>query len=56
MVGLAIPASRPRNVCPECRAGKCDNCLGDAWDVDEDVPVVCECWSEGHFPTRQYDL
>jgi hypothetical protein len=38
--------------CPECRADKCGNCLGDAWDNDTDQPVVCWCYAWGHQRTN----
>lgn len=31
------------HICPECRNGKCRNCVGTAWDDDLDVAVDCEC-------------
>lgn len=34
--------------CPECRAGKHDNCHGDAWDNENDRPAICECWRLNH--------
>ena len=40
----------PPPVCPECRAGKHDNCDTTAWDNDLDAPVPCECWKWGHEP------
>lgn len=30
-------------VCPECVAGKCRNCNGDAWDQTLDRIDVCDC-------------
>lgn len=30
-------------ICPECIAGKCGNCNGDAWDDDKDEPMECLC-------------
>lgn len=36
--------------CPECRAGKHDNCHGDAWDNENDRPAICACWAAGHQP------
>lgn len=44
----AGPVVRPRSECPECRAGKHDNCDGGAWDVDTDEAAVCECWEHDH--------
>lgn len=36
-------------VCPECLAGKHDNCDGDGgFDPETDEPVMCWCWEEGH--------
>lgn len=32
--------------CPECRAGKCVNCSGQAWDHERDEPCVCPCWRQ----------
>lgn len=34
--------------CPECAAGKCDNCNGDTWSVILDMPVPCPCARAGH--------
>lgn len=34
--------------CPECEAGKCGNCDGDAWDKVNDTPAVCPCFENGH--------
>lgn len=36
---------------PECRAGKCSNCDGAAWDdrLDAEVPDSCSC--EHHRPS-----
>ncbi len=34
--------------CPECRAGKHDNCDGTSWDWDADQGVVCPCWADNH--------
>lgn len=34
--------------CPECKAGKHDNCLGDAWDNERDMPTTCACWRVDH--------
>lgn len=30
-------------ICPECRAGKHDNCDGYAWDDDLDAMSTCRC-------------
>lgn len=38
--------------CPECRAGKCGNCDGGAWDRAEDKPCDCRCALRGHEPVR----
>lgn len=35
-------------ICPECLAGKCGNCNGQAWDHDADEPADCECGEEVH--------
>lgn len=29
-------------VSPDCSAGKCGACVGDAWDHAADVPAPCE--------------
>jgi hypothetical protein len=36
------------NVCPDCAAGKCANCTGEAWDLDADAPVECLCERIAH--------
>lgn len=33
-------------VCPECVAGKHDNCDGTAWDTEKDEETVCGCEHE----------
>lgn len=30
-------------ICPECAAGKHDNCDGTAWDTHQDEPTDCSC-------------
>lgn len=35
--------------CPECAAGKCYNCPGDAWDDEADELVDCPCYADGHL-------
>lgn len=35
-------------VCPECRAGKHQNCDGAAWDNDKDAPAPCACAALDH--------
>lgn len=30
-------------VCPECAAGKHENCDGSAWDTHQDEPTTCSC-------------
>lgn len=39
------------HVCPECVAGKCRNCHGDAWCTAEDGPTACSCDRPGHVRT-----
>lgn len=34
--------------CPECHAGKCDNCDGGSWDTIGDQPWPCPCAESGH--------
>ena len=34
---------KPMPICPECKAGKHENCKGDAWDFEEDRPIMCMC-------------
>jgi len=34
--------------CPECRAGKCVNCVTQTWDDLADQPTVCPCHAAGH--------
>lgn len=41
------------NICPECKAGKHSNCLGDAWDFEHDVPTVCDCWISSHIQSTE---
>lgn len=31
------------NICPECKAGKHNNCNGVAWDTKHDQPTNCDC-------------
>lgn len=50
-----VPAGPPPDTpagstCPECAAGKHDNCRGDAWDDALDDPTICACWDRGHTP------
>lgn len=35
-------------ICPECLAGKCRNCNGEAWDHAADEPAPCACTEEVH--------
>jgi len=35
-------------ICPECVAGKHQNCEGQAWDNAADEPVGCACADEAH--------
>lgn len=37
--------------CPECGAGKCGNCNGEAWDTTADEPTHCPCSLLAH-PAR----
>lgn len=37
--------------CPECAAGKCGNCSGEAWDTGADEPTHCPCALLAH-PAR----
>jgi hypothetical protein len=30
-------------VSPDCRDGNCGKCYGEAWDLEADAPVECEC-------------
>lgn len=30
-------------ICPECTAGKCHNCNGEAWDFTRDQLTTCRC-------------
>lgn len=45
---MKYTSAEPPPVCPECTAGKHDNCHGDAWDNEKDAPAVCECWANNH--------
>lgn len=38
----------PRTICPDCRQGKHDACVGTAWDNEMDEPAVCWCWETNH--------
>jgi hypothetical protein len=38
----------PVEPCPECSAGKCDNCDGTTWDNIKDERVPCPCHAAGH--------
>lgn len=38
---------------PDCKAGKCRACTGDAWDHVADAPAVCPC--ECHAPTLEVE-
>lgn len=40
------------NICPECQAGKCGNCLGDALDEVNDQIVRCQCPTLWHVPAE----
>jgi len=40
------PVQPPR--CPECVAGKHDNCNGETWDDAQDAPTTCPCMAAGH--------
>lgn len=33
--------------CPECRAGKHENCNGASWDPVKDSPIDCPCRHKG---------
>ena len=33
----------PKNICPECRDGKCFNCTNEAWDDEKDELTTCQC-------------
>lgn len=39
------PLSKPEThaICPECKAGKHDNCDGTAWDDEKDELTECFC-------------
>lgn len=34
--------------CPECWAGKHENCSGQSWDNDADEFTPCPCAERGH--------
>lgn len=38
--------------CPECHAGKHDNCDGRTWDHAADDVAPCPCAKGGHHPAR----
>lgn len=43
-----MPAEPATNLCPECRDGKCRNCIGEALnDADELVPCGCAHHADG---------
>lgn len=45
-----MTAAPPTEVepCPECKAGKHENCDGEAWDSVNDRPAGCPCAMTGH--------
>lgn len=36
--------------CPECVAGKHQNCDGLSWDLEQDVQAICTCQARNHQP------
>mgnify|MGYP001600385711 CR=1 FL=1 len=38
------------SLCPDCRAGKHDACIGRAWSEATDEEVECPCFAAGHPP------
>lgn len=34
---------RPAVIAPDCRDGKHQACIGDAWSTAEDAPAPCDC-------------
>jgi hypothetical protein len=34
--------------CPECRQGKHGNCTTQGGFDEDDMPVPCSCWLDGH--------
>lgn len=45
---LVIPIAPGAPICPECAAGKHDNCDGTAWDTDADQSTRCACAAADH--------
>lgn len=39
---------RPLSPCPECVAGKHQNCNGETWDETADRIGTCPCATQGH--------
>lgn len=42
-VRITIEEVRMVEPCPECKAGKHQNCDGTAWDTEKDAAVPCPC-------------
>jgi len=38
-------------VSPDCRAGKCKACSGDAWDEAADALTTCRCGCHADRPS-----
>jgi hypothetical protein len=46
----AAEPEQPSPLSPDCKAGKCSACVGDAWDTAKDAPANCRC--DCHRSTR----
>lgn len=46
----------PILICPECNAGKHQNCDGTAWDAETDMPGACGCVDPCHAQDLGFDL
>lgn len=40
----------PPEPCPECAAGKCQNCDALTWDNEADLYADCPCFIRDHAP------
>lgn len=43
-----VPAAPPVDPCPECIQDKHRNCDGTSWDVAQDQPAPCPCYTNDH--------
>ena len=47
-LSVDVAVGPPVNPCPECTAGKHDNCDGRTWDTVTDDYTPCPCAGRGH--------